>query len=74
MAHRFKMVMLTWLAVFPVTTAAQILLDPLIAGLLMPVRTLVVTVIMVPLLVTIVMPKMMDVFGSWLSVERQRDD
>jgi len=61
------MAVVTWLAIYPTITATLAILDPL--GLLhlpLPLRTLVLTVILVPLMVFVLVPALMRLLGTWL--------
>ncbi|MEM7665516.1 MAG: hypothetical protein AAF250_06630 [Pseudomonadota bacterium] len=51
-----KTAMLTWAVVYPLITALLILLEPIVAELAMPLRTLILTAIMVPIMSYLAMP------------------
>ncbi|MFI6154833.1 hypothetical protein ACIBCA_19325 [Kitasatospora sp. NPDC051170] len=51
--------LLTWLAVYPSITAAFLLLGPYLGGLPVPLRTLAMTAVVVPVVVYGVMPLLM---------------
>ena len=55
-SDRQKAVILNWLAAYPVITILLAVLDPILPNMPLPVRTLLVTVIMVPAMVYLVMP------------------
>lgn len=63
---RWKMAVLTWLALYP----TLLLLTPLVAGyvepLPPPMRTLVVTALVVPLMSFLLVPTLVRVFAGWL--------
>jgi len=63
---RYKMAVITWLAVFPLATAIFALTHPLLGGLPTVIRTLVFTLIMVMLMTYVVMPRMTRLFSFWL--------
>jgi antibiotic biosynthesis monooxygenase (ABM) superfamily enzyme len=63
---RYKMALITWLAVFPLATAIFALTHPLLGGLPTVIRTLVFTIIMVTLMTYVVMPRMTRLFSFWL--------
>ncbi|MFB7943765.1 hypothetical protein ACFC6L_02490 [Kitasatospora phosalacinea] len=48
--------LLTWLAVYPAITLAQVLLGPPLAGLAVPLRVLVITALVVPTVVYLLVP------------------
>lgn len=64
---RYKMAIVTWLAVYPTITLTVLVLEPL--GLLagpVPVRTLLLTVILVPLMVFVLVPWLTRLLRGWL--------
>jgi uncharacterized protein len=63
---RYKMAVVTWMAVFPLATAIFALTHPLLGGLPTVIRTLVFTLIMVTLMTYVVMPRMTRLFSFWL--------
>ena len=50
--------LLTWIAIWPLITALLLLGEPYLAGLPLPLRTLVLTAILVPLMSFVVMPRL----------------
>jgi len=67
---RYKMVLVTWLAVFPLITAILLLFGPLLSQLPMLLRTLVLTGVMVTLMTYVIMPRMTRLFSFWLYPDR----
>jgi len=63
---RYKMATITWLAVFPLATLVFMVLDPLLGGAPVALRTLAFTLVMVTLMTYIVMPRMTRLFSFWL--------
>ncbi|MEU8774242.1 hypothetical protein [Streptomyces sp. NPDC048606] len=53
--------LITWLAVYPTITLALALLRPLLGDVPLPVQTLVLTVIAIPVVVYLVVPALMKV-------------
>ncbi|QKW20919.1 hypothetical protein HUT16_19305 [Kitasatospora sp. NA04385] len=51
--------LLTWLAVYPAITLAQVLLGPPLAGLAVPLRVLVITGLVVPAVVYLLVPALL---------------
>ncbi|GAA2110637.1 hypothetical protein GCM10009759_52130 [Kitasatospora saccharophila] len=51
--------LLTWLAVYPAITLAQLLLGPELAGLSVPLRVLVITGLVVPTVVYLLVPALL---------------
>jgi antibiotic biosynthesis monooxygenase (ABM) superfamily enzyme len=63
---RWKMMLLTWLFVYPVINVLFMLLMPLMAEQNQWVKTLVLTLILVPLMGA-VLPRLHQRFGSWIA-------
>ena len=63
---RYKMAVVTWIAVFPLATLIFALTHPLLGGLPAVIRTLVFTLIMVTTMTYVVMPRMTRLFSFWL--------
>jgi uncharacterized protein len=68
---RYKMALVTWLAVFPLATVVFMILDPLIDDFHAALRRLVFTLVMVSLMTYVVMPRMTRLFSSWLYPKRK---
>lgn len=71
---RYKMVLLTWLAVFPLLTVLSLLFGPVLMLLPLVLRLLVLTAVTVPLLAYLVLPGMMRVFARWLYPPSSRSE
>ncbi|QIN78159.1 hypothetical protein GBA65_06150 [Rubrobacter marinus] len=69
---RYKMAVVTWLAVFPTITVIFLVLRPVLNALPLLLRTLLLTLIMVSLMTYVVMPRMTRLFAFWLYPERRR--
>lgn len=68
--RRYKQGVLTWLAIYPTITLALWLFEPLgLLGLPLPLRTLVLTGVLVPTMVFVLMPALTRLFGRWLASE-----
>lgn len=63
---RYKMVAVTWLAVYPLITLILVLFGPLLGVLPMLLRTLVLTAVMVTLMTYVIMPRMTRLFSLTL--------
>ncbi|MGB4776798.1 hypothetical protein [Microbacterium sp.] len=70
---RWKLAILTWIAVYPLITLLLLLLGPLIVGMPVPVVTLILSVTLVTLLSFIVMPLLTRAFRGWLHPQRRQD-
>src|SRR5215207_4211885 len=68
---RYKMAIVTWLAVFPVVAVIFSLFGQWLNLLPTLVRTLVFTVVMVTLMTYVIMPRMTRVFSFWLYPGRE---
>lgn len=62
---KWKMMLLTWLFVYPVINILFALLFPIIQEFHQLIKTLILTLILVPLM-GIVLPKLHQRFGDWL--------
>ena len=56
MTPKVRMVILTWAVVYPLITGLLAILEPVLTGLPMPLRTLILSAIMVPIMVCLAMP------------------
>ncbi|UBF26979.1 antibiotic biosynthesis monooxygenase [Kovacikia minuta CCNUW1] len=63
---RYKMALVSWLAVFPLITTISMLLKDELNSLPIAVRTLIVTTIAIPTMTYIFMPRMTQLFAAWL--------
>jgi hypothetical protein len=63
---RYKMAIVTWLGVFFALSILNRLLVPLLAGLPVLLRTLLVTGLTVALLTYVIMPRLTQLFRKWL--------
>lgn len=65
--NRHKMVLLTWLGIWPTITGVLALLLPaLLERFPLPVVTLIVTALVVPLMGYVVMPLLLRLFAGWV--------
>ncbi|MEY2763702.1 MAG: hypothetical protein RLZZ205_126 [Bacteroidota bacterium] len=62
---KWKMMLLTWLFVYPVINILFALLFPIIQEFHQLIKTLILTLILVPLM-GIVLPQLHQRFGGWL--------
>ena len=67
--NRHKLAILTWSVVYPMITGLLIVLEPILEDLATPLRTLVLTAIMVPAMVYLSMPFVTARFRRWLVAE-----
>jgi antibiotic biosynthesis monooxygenase (ABM) superfamily enzyme len=65
--NRHKMVLLTWVGIWPtITIVLSFALPVLLPRFPLPVVTLIVTIFVVPLMGYVVMPTLLRLFGSWV--------
>ncbi|BAJ29961.1 MULTISPECIES: hypothetical protein [Kitasatospora] len=62
--------LVTWLAVYPAITLAQLLLGPSLAGLSVPLRVLVITAVVVPTVVYLLVPGLLKARAALLRQRR----
>jgi antibiotic biosynthesis monooxygenase (ABM) superfamily enzyme len=63
--HRFAL--LVWIAIYPTITLLLELGGPLINDWPLPLRTLALTAVAVPLMVFVLLPALQRALGGWLS-------
>ena len=66
MPPRWKTAVVVWLAIYPSITLILWLLGPTIQSLPLAVRTLVITVPLVPLMTFVVIPVVQRLLAPWL--------
>ncbi|MEM6932103.1 MAG: hypothetical protein AAF526_00815 [Pseudomonadota bacterium] len=60
---RHRMAFLTWAVAYPLITSLLLLLEPLVGGLALPLRTLILTALMVPIMVYWAVPAAIGLSG-----------
>ena len=70
---RYKLVAITWLAIYPLITAVFFFFGDPLQQLPLGIRTLVVTAIIVPAMLYLVMPIMTPLFTRWLYPRESRE-
>jgi len=63
---RYKMAVVTWLAVFPLITLISVMLQQELAMFPLVIRVALVTAIAVPTMTYLLMPQMTKLFANWL--------
>jgi len=63
---RYKMTMVTWLAVFPLITFISLVLKQPLSTLPLVLRVAIITAIAVPTMTYLLMPQMSKLFSGWL--------
>jgi antibiotic biosynthesis monooxygenase (ABM) superfamily enzyme len=64
--EKHKRALLIWLAIYPLITILFYLLGDFIQDLPIPAKTLILTLIAVPLVVYLILPFYMKIFRRWL--------
>jgi uncharacterized protein len=64
---RHRMAVLVWLAIYPTITLLLALGGAAIAGWPLPLRTLALTIVAVPLMVFVLLPRLQQAFSPWLA-------
>ena len=65
--------LLTWAVVYPLITVLLTLLDPVLTGLPIYLRTLLLTAMLVPVMVYVAMPLATRALGSWLANDHTKE-
>jgi antibiotic biosynthesis monooxygenase (ABM) superfamily enzyme len=63
---RWKTALLIWLAIYPSITTLMLLFGQHLARFPVPIRTLLLTVVLVPLMVFVLLPGLQQLFAPWL--------
>jgi hypothetical protein len=63
---RWKLALLTWLGLWPTVTAVTLVVAPLLREQPLPVQTLTVTGLVVPMMVWAITPLLLRGFRRWL--------
>ena len=64
---RYKLALVTWIGVYPVITILLTVLGPGTVTWPLPLRTLLLTAVMVPTLTWVVIPTLTRLFRGWLT-------
>jgi antibiotic biosynthesis monooxygenase (ABM) superfamily enzyme len=67
---RYKMAMVSWLAIYPLVILVLECLNPILQQLPIPARALLITFIVIPTMTYILMPRMARLFSKWLYPEK----
>ena len=63
---RWKFAVMVWAAIYPTITITLFLIGPYVKDFPLPLRTLTLTLIMVPLMVFVLMPFLQKLLAKWL--------
>ncbi len=64
---KWKFAIMVWLAIYPAITLLTYLIGDLIKNLPLPLKTLIMTGILVPLMVFVLLPLLRKLMGNWLN-------
>ena len=64
---KWKFALMVWLAIYPSITILSYLIGYQIKNLSLPIKTLIMTGILVPLMVFILLPLLRKILGNWLN-------
>lgn len=63
---RWKFAVMVWIAIYPTITLVSLLIGDYIKNLSLPLKTLIMTGILVPLMVFVLLPFLGKILGNWL--------
>jgi antibiotic biosynthesis monooxygenase (ABM) superfamily enzyme len=63
---KWKFAIMVWLAIYPTITLVSFLIGDTIKNWSLPLKTLLMTGILVPLMVFVLLPLLRKILGSWL--------
>lgn len=63
---RWKFAIMVWIAIYPTITLVTFLIGDYIKHLPLPLKTLIMTGILVPLMVFVLLPFLGKILGNWL--------
>lgn len=66
MPPRYKQAIVVWLAIYPTITIILLALGPRLEALPIPLRTLALTLLLVPLMVYVLVPTLNRLLHRWL--------
>lgn len=64
---RYKLAVVVWIAIYPTITLIQWLVGPALATVPLPLRTFLLTIVLVPLMVFVLIPVLTRALGFWLT-------
>ena len=64
---KLKFAIMFWLAIYPAITLLTFLIGDYIKNLPLPLKTLIMTGILVPLMVFVLLPILRKLMGNWLN-------
>ncbi|HLO72358.1 MAG TPA: hypothetical protein VK164_00310 [Flavobacterium sp.] len=64
---KWKFAIMVWLAIYPAITLLSYFIGDYIKNLSLPIKTLIMTGILVPLMVFVLLPLLRKILGNWLN-------
>jgi antibiotic biosynthesis monooxygenase (ABM) superfamily enzyme len=64
---KWKFALMVWIAIYPSIMVVQLLIGNQIISLPLPLRSLIMTGILVPLMVYVLLPFLRKILGNWLN-------
>jgi antibiotic biosynthesis monooxygenase (ABM) superfamily enzyme len=64
---KWKFSIMVWVAIYPAITLLTYLIGDIIKNLPLPIKTLIMTGILVPLMVFVLLPILRKLMGNWLN-------
>jgi antibiotic biosynthesis monooxygenase (ABM) superfamily enzyme len=64
---KWKFTVMVWLAIYPTITLVTFLIGDYIKNFPLPLKTLIMTGILVPLMVFVLLPILRKLMGNWLN-------
>lgn len=64
---KWKFAIMVWIAIYPMITTLQYALGAQLKEFSIPLRSLIMTLILVPMMVFVMLPILRKILGKWLS-------
>ncbi|MBC8883437.1 hypothetical protein H9X57_08560 [Flavobacterium piscinae] len=64
---KWKFALIVWIAIYPSITLLHYIIGEELNHFPIPIRTLILTGILVPLMVFVLLPLLRKIFGNWLT-------
>ena len=64
---KWKFAVMVWIAIYPAITVLTFLIGDSINNLTLPIKTLIMTGILVPLMIFVLLPLLRKLLGNWLN-------
>ena len=64
---KWKFAVIVWLAIYPTITLVTFIIGDFIQKFPLPIKTLIMTGILVPLMIFVLLPLLRKILGNWLN-------